>query len=381
LVSTFKLGIRDRCGAARGAGREWRRKWTTPTYFIVSKETGKLSYYWKHAYTVRSTRLERRLITNPDTGLPIPNPEGGFLREADFSDSKVSEAFERSHKGTHGHSPLWQADNNKTQRMAPLEFIGRYMRNFWDYAIADELHQLANDTAQGNNLDVLRRCAGKLIGATGTLMGGYASDLFRLFYRMNPRKMVAEGFEYSTGGEAEFQALYGVLESIEKIRHADNACSHAEKSTSRLVRRPGASPLLFGMFLMSSTVFVSLEDIAEFLPPYEETVVQIPMGSVLEKAYKTIETDIRKALEAHKKNRSLMSLMMHRLMLYPDHPFGIGEVWGKVFDAQAQRMVPYLVTRAPELARDAIYPKEQQLIDDIRSELSQGRRCQVFIQA
>jgi hypothetical protein len=69
-----------------------------------------------------------------------------------------------------------------------------------------------------------------------------------------------------------------VLESIETIRHSDNACSHAEKSTSRLVRRPGASPLLFGKFLMSSAVFVSLEDIAEFLPPYEETVLQVPMA-------------------------------------------------------------------------------------------------------
>ncbi|GGG86980.1 DEAD/DEAH box helicase [Edaphobacter dinghuensis] len=358
--------------------RAWRRRWTTPTYFVVSKETGKLGYYWKHAYSIRSTRLERRLVTNPDTGLPIPNPEGGYLREADFSDTKLSENFERAYKGTRGHSSLWQADKSKTQRMAPLEFISRYMRNYWDYAIADELHQLANDTAQGNNLDVLRRCAKKLIGATGTLMGGYASDLFRLLFRMNPRKMVAEGFECSSAGESDFQALYGVLESIEKIHHSDNACSRAEKSTSRLVRRPGASPLLFGKFLLSSTVFVSLEDIAHFLPPYEESVLQIEMGETLSKAYRKIERDIRAALEAHKKNRSLMSLMMHRLMLYPDHPFGIGEIWGKVFDPQVQQMVPVLVTRAPELPRDVVYPKEQKLIDDIRSELSQGRRCQVY---
>lgn len=372
-------GERTTLSDLRRIGRRgWRRKWTTPTYFVVSKETGKLGYYWKHAYSVRSTRLERRLITNPDTGLPIPNPEGGHLIEADFGDAKLSEKVQRTHAGTRGHSPLWQADNGKTARMAPLEFISRYMRNYWDYAIADELHQLANDTAQGNNLDVLRRCARKLIGATGTLMGGYASDLFRLFFRMTPRKMVSEGFEYSSGGEGEFQALYGVLESIEKIRHTDNACTRAEKSTARLVRRPGASPLLFGKFLLSSTVFVALEDIAQFLPPYEETVLQVGMDDALLKAYQKIEKDIRSALEAHRKNRSLMSLMMHRLLLYPDHPFGVGEIWGKVFDAKEQKMMPFLVTRAPELSRDALYPKEQKLIDDIRYELSQGRRCQVY---
>jgi len=32
--------------------------------------------------------------------------------------------------------------------MAPLDYMGRYMKDFFDYAIADELHQLAGDTAR-----------------------------------------------------------------------------------------------------------------------------------------------------------------------------------------------------------------------------------------
>jgi hypothetical protein len=54
--------------------------------------------------------------------------------------------------------------------MAPLAYIGRYMKGWWDYAIADELHQLAQETAQGNNLGVLYRGSRRLIGLTGTLM-------------------------------------------------------------------------------------------------------------------------------------------------------------------------------------------------------------------
>ncbi len=57
--------------------------------------------------------------------------------------------------------------------MAPIEFIGRFMGGWLDYAIADELHQLAGDTAQGNGLGVLGRAAKRLIALTGTLMGGY----------------------------------------------------------------------------------------------------------------------------------------------------------------------------------------------------------------
>ena len=62
--------------------------------------------------------------------------------------------------------------------MAPLDYMGRYMKDFFDYAIVDELHQLAGDTAQGNGLAVLERIGKKLIGLTGTMMGGYADDLY-----------------------------------------------------------------------------------------------------------------------------------------------------------------------------------------------------------
>ena len=113
--------------------------------------------------------------------------------------------------------------------MAPLGYIGRYMKGWWDYAIADELHQLAQETAQGNNLGVLYRCSRKLIGLTGTLMGGYADDLFNLFYRMKPRQMAAEGFAAGGSGRRDFAERYGVLESIEKIPDADNACTRLRR--------------------------------------------------------------------------------------------------------------------------------------------------------
>jgi hypothetical protein len=35
--------------------------------------------------------------------------------------------------------------------MAPIEYIGRYMGGWFDFAIADELHQLAGLSAGSNN--------------------------------------------------------------------------------------------------------------------------------------------------------------------------------------------------------------------------------------
>ncbi|RXH53787.1 DEAD/DEAH box helicase [Granulicella sibirica] len=372
-------GLKTSVVELRKMGRKgWEQRCSVPAYFITSKESGKLSYFWKHAYVTPKSGNSRDCITNPETGKTVPKDEGGHLLRGDFDDVKHFEVIQRQGGGTESYSPLWEADRNKIQRMAPLEYMGRYMKRFFTYAFADEMHQLANDTAQGNNLAVLRRCSRKLIGNTGTLMGGYASDLFHIFFRMEPWKMVEDGYEAGTQGQADFQATYGVLESIERVPDEDKACTRAAKSTFRLAKKPGASPLLFGKFLMSSTVFVSLEDIAEFLPPYEEIVCEVELDGELRQAYEKIQEDIQQALRENRGNRSLMSLMLHRLMLYPDHPFGIGEIMGRKFDPQEKRLVPFLVTTAPDLPKDQLYPKEQRLVEDVREELRQGRRCQVF---
>ena len=80
--------------------------------------------------------------------------------------------MEDSKAGKTKYSALWQADGDKIVRMAPTEYMGRFMPEWWDYAIADEIHQLAGDTAQGNALGVLNKTARRFLGLTGTLLSG-----------------------------------------------------------------------------------------------------------------------------------------------------------------------------------------------------------------
>jgi len=67
---------------------------------------------------------------------------------------------------------------------------------------------------------------------------------------------------------------------VTTIEPADNACSDA-RITKRVKRRPGASPLLFGKFLMDFAAFLSLEDITEALPSYREEVLAVEMDGPL----------------------------------------------------------------------------------------------------
>jgi hypothetical protein len=87
---------------------------------------------------------------NSDTGKPV-FVDDRRVTAAEFEKVKIAETIEtREGKSCRPiHSPLWQADPDKIRRMAPIEFIGRYMPGWFDYTICDEIHQLAGDTAQG----------------------------------------------------------------------------------------------------------------------------------------------------------------------------------------------------------------------------------------
>jgi hypothetical protein len=373
-------GLRLSLAELRCVGRkEWRKRCSAPAFFITGKDKGKLGYFWEHAYLKAKSGPNLGGVINPDTGAAIMDSERQKLTHLDFIDKiKLFESLTLPHGGTTRYSALWQADRNRIQRMAPIEFIGRYMGGWFDFAIADELHQLAGDTAQGNGLGVLGRAAKRLIALTGTLMGGYADDLFNIFYRMEPRTMAGEGFAYGGQGRRDFQQQYGVLETIEKVRDTDNACSRATKKTIHVLKKPGASPLLFGKFLMNTTAFLSLEDIADNLPRYDESVLSVEMDEEHARAYEQLEEDIRAAMRAHRGNKSLMSILLNTLLLYPDHPYGFEDIWARAFDPQSKEYVRFLVTTPQNLTEDRLYAKERALIADVREELRQGRRCQVY---
>jgi hypothetical protein len=98
-------------------------------------------------------------VVNPDTGSRVEVGDG-WLTRADFKKARLSEVIggvgERGETGDLKprrpmYSPLWQADGTRIRRVAPLDFIGRYMDNWFDYAICDEAHQLANLSAGTNN--------------------------------------------------------------------------------------------------------------------------------------------------------------------------------------------------------------------------------------
>ena len=358
-----------------------------PTLFIAGRDRAKLGYFWKHAYQVPQSGRFRGCVVNPDTGEAVYVDDSCLCR-ADFQRVRLSEIIggdkEDSEPSARGKSrrvmfsPLWQADGKCIRRVAPLDFIGRYMPGWFDYALCDEAHQLAGgDTAQGNGLGTLASCADHIAILTGTLLGGFADDVYYLLFRLDPGEMVRRGYSWGEAGVKSFAETYGVLETITTVQPSDNACSKA-RVTTQVKRRPGASPKLFGDFLMELAAFVSLEDVSSELPPFTEEVIGVTMDQPLEIAYRKLEDDIKAALKAHRGNQSVISTGLNALLLYPDRPFGLGDLIGYEYDPETQRRERFLIASTEDLDENVLQAKEQRLLYEVKAELSRGNRCHIY---
>jgi len=372
-LSELRLAKRHRSARAR-----WNANVGAPSIFVISRERAKLGYFWRHAYGTPHSGPFHGSVVNPDTGKPILTSDDQ-LRRADFRKVKHSELIlpDSVKARLPFHSALWQADNAKIPRMAPMEFIGRYLDGFFDYGIADEVHELKGETAQGNALGTMASACDRTVILTGTLLGGYADDVFNILYRVEPKRMREEGFDHGEAGVRQFASVYGVLEKVTTIEAADNACSKA-KVTTTVKRRPGASPLLFGGFLMNLAAFVSLEDISDALPPYEEEVISVEMDPTMKVAYGQLEDDVREALREHHGNASVVSTAMNALLLYPDRPFGLGTLYGFDRNPETGERERFVISEPVDLDQEFVYAKERRLIEEIKRELAVGRKVHVF---
>ena len=170
----------------KSARQRWQQEICSgPALFIVGRDRSKLGWFWRHAYEVARCGRYQGSVVNPDTGCPIYMGDDRLLA-SDFNKVRLNEIIgghgkEEDHGSTKSrrtlYSPLWQADGRRIRRVAPMEFIGRYLSGWFDYGIGDEVHQLTSgDTAQGNALGTLAACTDRLVVLTGTLLSGYADD-------------------------------------------------------------------------------------------------------------------------------------------------------------------------------------------------------------
>ena len=325
-------------------------------FYVIGKERARNHYAWKPAVIMRGDTP-----FCPQCGKAIDREE---LR-ADYTNRKV--------KCPSCASPLWQADRKGPRRFSKAEYIKRYLpKGTIDLFIPDETHEYkGGDTAQGQAMACLAASARRTLALTGTLMGGYSTNLFYLLWRMFPKLMMNE---VPYGAEKTFAAKYGVLEIERKERLKDNAQSLGGKKVRETVKeKPGVSPLLLTDFLLENAVFLRLEDISKNLPPYLEEVVGVEMLTEQKAAYQELENDLRSACSqaVAMGDLSLLGALVNSLLAYPDG-CRRGEA---VYHPRRGEFI----AGAPPIEAELL-PKEEKLLDLVKSEVSQGRKCLICLE-
>jgi superfamily II DNA or RNA helicase len=261
------------------------------------------------------------------------------------------------------------------------EFVKRYLpQGYFGLLVVDEGHEYKNEgSAQGQAMGVLARKCRKTLLLTGTLMGGYADDLFHLLWRLNPAAMIEDGYTVNARGrlgaaQLAFMREHGVLKDIFREGASEaHKTAKGSKRSHRTSKGPGFGPKGIMRYVLPITAFLKLKDIGgDVLPPYEEVFEQIALSEEMREAYSrlaaTLTTELKQALV--RGDNSLLGVVLNVLLAWPDCAF-------------RDELVKHPRTRAQLVFQravldDAPSPKEAALIQWCAQEKANGRRVLVY---
>lgn len=427
--------------------------------YIIARDTAKLGYTfepvakWVHRSYVKRSSHGETLEAIPRTafkGWVCPDCGGQLMKEEEGSmvPMEHEDFFNKHGKPTRKKNnlfcsslvrlyknadsekdeyreckaPLWQAKNKDkssfsgqpkkvngtaARKVSPADLFKRYFKNKFDLAIGDECHELTGGSAQAHAFHILTLCAKHSIAMTGTLLNGYASNLFELTFRLFPARLIEMGFKWGEVGK--WIDLYGVREKVTKIRDdSSNLNSSSNGSTKRVNTKelPAAAPQLFTDMLSDVSCFIQMGDMFEVLPELKEGPMNVSLNGerrliscvtrierrpgrkrrvhkamrllapswYLERNLTQVEGLLRKAVEEESRaggQSVLLGSLLSTTLSYPDVPFNFEGVYHPDTGRE-------IVSPNYRLSDRLLYPKELQLIKYVRERLKAGRKVGVY---
>lgn len=263
------------------------------------------------------------------------------------------------------------------------EFIKRYLpKNTFDLLIVDEGHEYkSGDSAQGMAMGVLTGCVRKTLLLTGTLMAGYADDLFYLLWRILTQRMLEDGYGYNRRGTLGTAVMgwmreHGVLKDVFKeTQGGDHRTAKGKRITVRTSKAPGFGPKGIARYILPYTVFLKLKDIGQnVLPTYDEIFLDVALTDSMADVYNDLQSrlteHLKKALA--KGDHSLLGVVLNALLAWPECCFRPEQVT----HPRDRRQVLHF--NAALFDEQECMPKEAELIRMCREERKQGRKVLVY---
>lgn len=323
----------------------------------------------REAVWYKVSHWANRRKKNRDTAWVLKGHEYGYL----LSKEIPAEEFKKLVAGEPTEE-LAYVKEQKVRKVSPARFIKRYLKGYFDFFIADEVHKYAAEgSAQAIAFHALNRASKFTLCLTGTISNGTASSLFPLMFRLDPKKMLAEGFKW--GDTLKFAKLYGCIETVYEHREGRRYNSNSRGSVITPARvKPGVSPLLYVKFLLDRAVQLDLSDLSQYIPPLHEYVRIVECETPVKSAYDRAVDCLKEASQSGE-GMGAMSEMLNFALSYTDKP------WGRlpIVSAKDEEDVICVPENFDEYRNvDVLTKKEQSLIELVNDELSEGRNCFVY---
>jgi len=360
-------------------------KFTKPTYFLVGKETFKLDAKRISGINIKTMKIKHKkevqsggyynyssikevtetitMACCPDCGRPLQNElrkkEDVFFTEKDFEGNPKKSNY----KCSQCNAVLWQSTYDKTKKSSLIRFIKTKNIHF-DSIICDEIHEQNNASSIISNATrTLFNYTKKILALSGTSNSGYASSFHNLLLGLIPNKLK----ENNVLEIEQFIKAYGTLMAVSKKKDGEYYRSgRSEIKDSDYREIEGINAIVFGKYLIENYIFATLDDLCKDLPDKNEYYIPIRQTDEMERNENNLWNEIKSA-NAFNAKMYESSIVEH----YINNPFK----WDGI-EINKGEVCTFV---QPKCINDCILPKEQKLLDIVLQEVSEGRKCCIYV--
>ena len=260
----------------------------------------------------------------------------------------------------------WGSRPTSNPRYPLGKLIGKRYRGLVDLFVSDEVHEAKSlGSAIGAAFGAMVNAAHRTVGLTGTLFGGYSSDVYGLLLRLHNAPVVQE---YGWDDEARFIAENGVVDEVTRQSTAITEGHFSGKTTTSTtpVQRPGVTAKLTST-LQGCSINILLPHMGFHLVDYQEKLQVLAMPGDVGSDYRALEA-AGKGIVAFGGHDALGSYLQSCL-LYPYAPW---------LPKTIESHLKHAAYTPPAYTDDRILPHHEWLADYAAVQVTRGRRVLVY---
>ncbi|WP_240420311.1 DEAD/DEAH box helicase [Paenibacillus periandrae] len=246
-------------------------------------------------------------------------------------------------------------------------------KKYFDLYICDEAHQCkAGDSGRGDAFAQMVKSAKRVLMLTGTLTNGKSTSIKELLWRTDPKSLLDAGFTHQSG-LIEWASRFGKLEKVVQVEEGDDGVITRRKKTGAQVKEaPGIAPQLTAQFLLHKSGFIELKDLGLPLVELKEIPIFLDMDPEHAANYARFHKnlfDTCAQISRVSGASGVWSKFNPATINYGDRP-----------DLGARVAFESDIIAAPKLyeAGNQLHAKERWLVDTVKKELAEKRRCTIF---